>query len=205
MATWIPIEDEVAALGVATMLGRWRSGTPEWHEARKGIGGSEVGAICGVNPYKSPAMVLAAKLGHEEPMVPNLAMKLGTHFEAPIRRLWKEENAAFLECYDTGTWQHIAQPTWKANPDGLIRWNDGTLGVLEIKYTARKWTSVPDYYRYQVLWYMNVLGLRRAILVQCVGHTIAEWTIDYDENKLQEITTKVLAFEDDLLRRQNGI
>lgn len=205
MATWIPLEDEVEALGVAKMLGRWKSGTPEWHEARKGIGGSEVGAICGVNPWKTPGMVLTSKLGFEEPMVPNLAMRLGTHFEHPIRRIWKEDNAAFLECYDTGTWQNIAQPTWKANPDGLIRWNDGTLGVLEIKYTARKWTAVPEHYRYQVLWYLHVLGLRRAVLVQCVGHNLHEWPIQYDETELQEITTKVLAFEDELNRRQNGI
>lgn len=205
MATWIPLEDKVEALGVATMLGRYQSGSPEWHQARVGIGGSEVGAICGVNPYRSPQEILQAKLTGQDNITPNLAMRLGTVFEDPIRRIWKENNQAFLECYGTGTWQNIEQPTWKANPDGLIEWTDGSLGILEIKYTSRKWDKLPEYYRYQVLWYLHVLGIKRGILVQCYGHNLAEWPIEYDTNELQEITDKVLAFQDELNRRQNGI
>lgn len=206
MATWIPIEDKVEALGVATMLGRYRSGTPEWHQARVGIGGSEVGAICGVNPYKSPDAVLAAKLGQSEEVVPNLAMRLGTVFEDPIRRIWKEDNQDFLDCYGTGTWQNVANPTWKANPDGLIEWRDGTLGILEIKYTSRKWDKLPEYYRYQVLWYMRALGIERGILVQCHGHNLTEWAIDYDGETIAKMETAVKAFENKLqIRRENGI
>ena len=46
----------------------------EWREARKnGIGGSDVGAIMGLNPWKSPVEVWLEKTGHSEP--PDLSGK----------------------------------------------------------------------------------------------------------------------------------
>jgi putative phage-type endonuclease len=191
---WIPTEELVEALGVAKLIGRYRSGTAEWHEARKGVGGSDVGAICGVNPYRSQDQLIEQRNSGEQ-IEPNLAMKLGTHLEGGIRRLWREENAAFLDVYDTGTWANLERPTWKANPDGLIQYHNGDLGILEIKYTSRKWEKVPEYYRYQVLWYMRVLGLKSGILVQVHGHNLTEWSIPYDEDTIKDIERHVGAFE----------
>jgi putative phage-type endonuclease len=202
MATWTPTEDKVEALGKAVMMGRWRSNTPEWHEARKGIGGSDIGAICGVNRWKSAEDLLAEKLDPDHKgITANLAMRMGTVFENPIRQLWKEDNADFLDVHGTGTWQSLVNPIWKANPDGLIQYHNGDLGILEIKYTARKWTEVPEYYRLQVLWYMHVLGVEDAILVQATGHTLTEWRIDYDEETIANVLRHVEAFEN----RMKGI
>jgi putative phage-type endonuclease len=201
--TWIATEQLVEDLGKAIMLGRWRSGTPEWHEARNaGIGGSDIGAIIGVNPYKTFEDVLNDKLGTGQEVVPNMAMKMGTYLESGIRRLWHDENREWLDVYDTGTWQSTTNARWIANPDGLIQWHDGKLGILEIKYTARKWDTLPLYYEAQVLWYLNVLGLTKGILVQANGHNLTEWDVELTEDKQKRIVEAVEAFTSVLDRRK---
>lgn len=195
MATWTPTEDLVEALGKARMLGRWQSGSPEWHAARAtGIGGSDIGAIIGVNPFKTSDDLLAEKLGLSEPIEPNMAMKLGTYLEGGIRRLWHDENRDWLDVYSTGTWQSLENERWLANPDGLIQWHDGQLGVLEIKYTGRKWSELPLYYEAQLLWYLHVLGLTKGILVQIQGHNLTEWNVELTPEKQERIVRLVEAF-----------
>ena len=51
----------------------------EWLQIRKQyIGGSDAGAIMGMNPYASPFSVWAEKTGNAEPFAGNLKTKIGT-------------------------------------------------------------------------------------------------------------------------------
>jgi putative phage-type endonuclease len=199
--TWIPEEDAVEALGHAIMLGRWQAGTEKWLEARaKGITGTDLGAITGVNPWKTADDLLREKLDPAAAAIePTLPMQFGSAFEGGILKVWKQANKDWLDAHTTGTWQSLRDRSHIANPDALIRWHDGTLGVLEIKYTARKWDRLPEYYRLQVLWYLHVLGLRKAVLVQVYGHTMTEWAIDYDEETLDNALAAVKRFQNRLL------
>lgn len=65
----------------------------EWLEWRKkGIGGSDAGAICGMNKYRSPIAVYLDKTADEvveKPM--NEAMRLGHDFEDYVKTRWMEE------------------------------------------------------------------------------------------------------------------
>lgn len=65
----------------------------EWLEWRKkGIGGSDAGAICGMNKYRSPIAVYLDKTADEvleKPM--NEAMRLGHDFEDYVKVRWMEE------------------------------------------------------------------------------------------------------------------
>ncbi len=49
----IRVTDAIEALGKAMFIGSFGSGSPEWHAARAGIGGSDVGVIMGKSQYKS--------------------------------------------------------------------------------------------------------------------------------------------------------
>lgn len=191
------IEKRVEDLGKAMVIGRFESGSPEWHEARAGIGGSDIGTICGVNRYQTRADLVKSRL---EPtgkvLEANLAMRLGTAFEAPIRRLWQEDNSQWLHVVETGTWQSLERPFWKANPDGLIRWNDGEIGILEIKNSMAR--ELSPSWLYQVNWYLMVLGLRRAVLVQCQGNKFVEYSIDADINIQAEMRAAALQFEKEI-------
>lgn len=174
------INDKVAALGAATLLGTFAHDSDDWHNARKGIGGSDIGTIAGLNPWNSAYTLFMQKTGRIPGITANTAMRLGSAFEKPIRDLWAADNAGFLTVYDTGTWQSNLAPEFKANPDGFIEWRDGTLGVLEIKYTSERWKQLPEHYRAQVTWYMIVTGLRRAILVAVAGRELNEYEVTYD-------------------------
>ena len=188
------IELRVEALGKAMIIGHYESGSPEWLEARSGIGGSDIGTICGVNRYQTREQLLESRLSGSEAVIePNLAMRLGTAFEPAIRRLWLEDNSQWLSVIETGTWESLENPYWKANPDGLIRWNDGEIGILEIKNSQAP--ALSDAWLYQVNWYLMVLGLRRAILVQCKGNKFVEYSIEANVNIQAEMRAAAKLFE----------
>lgn len=188
------IETRVEALGKGMLIGTYESGSPEWHQARAGIGGSDIGTICGVNRYQTRTELLESRQnGTQSVLEPNLAMRLGTAFEPAIRRLWLEDNSTWLTVVETGTWQSQEHPYWKANPDGLIRWNDGEIGILEIKNSQAP--TLSDSWLYQVNWYLMVLGLRRAVLVQCKGNKFIEFSIEANVNIQAEMRAAALLFE----------
>ena len=188
------IETRVEALGKAMLIGTYESGSPEWHEARAGIGGSDIGTICGVNRYQTRTELLQSRQNGTQSLIePNLAMRLGTAFEPAIRRLWLEDNYDWLTVVETGTWQSQENPYWKSNPDGLIRWNDGEIGILEIKNSQAP--TMSDAWLYQVNWYLMVLGLRRAVLVQCKGNKFIEFSIEANVNIQQEMRAAATLFE----------
>lgn len=189
------VENRIESLGKARLMGRYLSGTPEWHAARHGIGGSTIGTICGVNTYQTRADALESVLGLAEPIVPNLAMRMGTVFEDGIRKLWSEDNWHRV-VYQTGTWQSLENPFWKANPDGLIRDADGTLSILEIKFSQAQ--ALPQTWVYQVHWYMMLLGINKAVIVQLRGNKMIQHDIDADQSIFDQMRAEAALFEKEI-------
>jgi putative phage-type endonuclease len=188
--------DEIESLGFARLLGTFENQSPEWHQARRGIGGSDIGVIMGRSPWKSPYTLWAEKTGQiDDTIEPTIQMELGTVFEKPIRDLWAKRNAEFLTVSETGTWQSIANPTWKANPDGIIRYRNGELAILEIKHTASYWDALPEMYEYQVMWYLHILGLRTGIVVAVSGGYLREFNVEYDAERMATVEARVRAFQ----------
>jgi putative phage-type endonuclease len=195
------IENRVESLNKAFVLGHFENGSEEWLQARDGIGGSDIGTICGINQYKTRQNLLEERLSLTKTVLkPNLPMRLGTAFEPAIRRLWAEDNKQFLTVEETGTWESLENPYWKANPDGLIRWTDGEIGILEIKFSQAP--KMPESWLYQVNWYLMLLGLRKAILVQCKGNKFIEHSITANINIQAEMRIAAGLFEKEV---NNGI
>jgi putative phage-type endonuclease len=156
-------------VGQALYMGNYEAGSQEWHDLRaQGIGGSEVGTICGLNPWESPFSLWAKKLGKvETDKVGSEAMEWGRRLESVILEKFTEEHPDLVVHGSPGTYHNENRPWQIANPDGIYERN-GELGIIEIK-TARyedDWSvGVPEYYRTQVLWYLQTFGFSHAYVV----------------------------------------
>jgi len=189
------ITQKIEALGFGRYLGTFKPNSQEWHSAREGIGGSDIGALMGKSPWKSAYQLWAEKTGQlSDEIEPSMPMKLGTAFEAPIRELFREQNEGWLKVYETGTWQSVANPILKANPDGIIEWEDGKLGVLEIKFTRQYWDELPEHYNLQVQHYLQVLGLERGIVVAVAGGDWKEFEVVWDDSLQKDMKKAVRGF-----------
>lgn len=171
------ITDGIETLGDAVFVGFFEDGSPEWHAQRaKGIGGSDVGAICGLSEWTSPYTWAAKRLGKvESDFEPSEAMEWGTILE-PVILDWFEKHNPEIELWrNAGTWCHKDRPWQQANPDALFSEDGGkTWNLIEVK-TARyedQWKQtdsgddiVPPSYRAQVLWYLQTFGMKKAKVV----------------------------------------
>jgi len=156
-------------VGQALYMGNFEAGTKEWHDLRaQGIGGSEVGTICGLNPWESAFTLWAKKLGKVETnQSGSEAMEWGRRLESVILEKFMEQHPDLIVYGSPGTYHNENRPWQIANPDGIYDRN-GELGIIEIK-TARyedDWAvGVPEYYRTQVLWYLQTFGFSHAYVV----------------------------------------
>jgi putative phage-type endonuclease len=189
------ITQKIEALGFAKYLGTFEPGTPEWHEARKGLGGSDIAAVMDKNPYKSAFTLYAEKTGLIDGSIePSMPMQMGTAFEPVIRDLFVKNNSEWLKVHETGTWASIQEPRSVANPDGIIEWDDGSLGVLEIKFSRMYWDKLPEHYNLQVQHYLSVLGLKRAVVVAVAGGDWKEFDVVRDDSLVETMKGRVEGF-----------
>ena len=189
------ITQKIEALGFAKYLGTFEPGTPEWHEARKGLGGSDIAAVMDKNPYKSAFTLYAEKTGLIDGSIePSMPMQMGTAFEPVIRDLFVKNNSEWLKVHETGTWASIEEPRSVANPDGIIEWDDGSLGVLEIKFSRMYWDKLPEHYNLQVQHYLSVLGLKRGVVVAVAGGDWKEFDVVRDDSLVEAMKRRVEAF-----------
>ena len=179
----------------AKLLGVFESGTSDWHEARAdGIGGSEVGTILGLNPWESPYYLWATKTGQLPPKVlDSFAVKLGHALEPVILDVLLPQEHPDWEIYRTGTYQHPTIPFLHANPDALAKVN-GEWVVVEVKTSRNYWDKTPPAYEAQVRHYMNILGIKRGVIIGLVAMDWVETWIEHDEFEAQVIEQKATEF-----------
>lgn len=148
----------------------------EWLDFRKtGIGGSDAGAIMGLNKYATPLSVYMDKKGFSR-FEGNAATEWGNILEDPIRQKAGEELGIKIETVP-GMFTSVAHPFMNANLDGLV-FVEGEmeiagktvsgLGGHEVK-TSRTGEGfaedeIPDSYYCQVQHYMAVTGLPYFVL-----------------------------------------
>lgn len=190
------ITQKIEALGFSKLIGTFTNGSPEWHAARAGIGGSDVGSILGKNPYKSAYTLWAEKSNLIDGVETNDAMRLGTILEPGIRKFFAESNKDWLQVHETGSWQSLTDNWATANPDGIIEWADGQLGVLEIKHSAVFTDTLPPHWGLQVDWYLWVLGLERGVVSAVIGGRYKEFQVVRGDYLTEEELCRVVAFYD---------
>lgn len=167
----------------AKLVGVFESGSPEWLEARfDGIGGSDIGTILGLNPWESAYALWAKKTRQiDSPPLTNMAVRFGQKFESPILEIFAEDHPEF-ELFSTGTYASVERPYMMANPDALARHREtGEWWVIEVKTARTDWAEVPKHYEAQVRWYMDVMGIKKGLIIGCVAFNWHEHFIEYDE------------------------
>lgn len=152
-----------------------------WLKARtKGIGGSDIGAICGVSPFTSARQIYLNKTGqYPDAMKPGSAAQDRIHFGHVLEPVVADEYArrtgANLVTIHASL-QHKDYDWAVANIDRLIVDDEGKpIGILECKTTGEynndDWENgdllMP--YIYQINWYLWILDLKQGAFACLVG------------------------------------
>lgn len=161
----------------------------EWLAIRsKYIGGSDAGAVVGMNPYKSRYSLWAEKTGKTPSFEGNIATKVGSYLEELVAKMFEEETGKKVRRKNR-TMVNDEYPFACANIDRAII---GEKALLEIKTTTslpimkqlRNSNEFPEAYYCQVVHYMAVTGLEKvylAVLVNCRELKIYELERDQAE------------------------
>ncbi|WP_381801019.1 YqaJ viral recombinase family protein [Streptomyces niveus] len=176
-----------------------KTGAPEadWHAARQGgIGGSDMAAICGLNPYTSPLEIWMRKTGQPVPRRDSAVLSeaaLMGHLLEPVVATRFIALTGLYAAEGPGTLRRPDKP-WIANLDRVTH-EDGQPGVVEIKtrssYALAEWTEeVPVDVQIQVQWYLAVTGWQFAHVACLIGgqRTIVH-RLQRDEQMIADLGT----------------
>lgn len=142
----------------------------QWLQARsKGIGGSEITAVMGLDPYATPYALWERKTGRAGQSFDNKFTRAGNYLEEAVGQMFADE--AGLEIYkpEQEHWSHPDYPHLLGTPDRFVSMKHGD-AVLEIK-TTQKRISREDItegnalrWYFQVLWYMGITGKKTGFI-----------------------------------------
>lgn len=166
----------------------------QWLAARrKGVGGSDSAAVCGLSRYASPLDVWLQKTGRKPAMPDNEAMHWGRLLEPVVREEFARRTGLIVkEC--PFLLASNKNPFMIANVDGIVTDKNGTKAVLEIKTTNSFTTAkdiedgLPAEWYCQVQHYLAVTELPKAYVVILIGGNQLKWQIvERDEETIQTI------------------
>ena len=194
---------EPSTLGDAVLVGHFEDGSEAWHEARfKGIGGSEIASILGINSFKSRYILWMEKAG----IIPrnndyNPLFEWGHRLEPVIIEKFAEAHPEY-RVLPGGSWRNKDRDYQLANPDGrLLNLETGEFEILEIKtsMTGVGWgpgpTDIPAKYVAQVRWYLDTFGWDSAWICVLIGlGDYREYRIHADPAKTAEMHDAAAAF-----------
>ena len=138
-------------------------------ERKKHLGGSEVAAVLGLNPWKTAMDVWLEKTGRKEPDPPNAAMNRGIYLEDVAARIYAEKTgrqlrAQPLRVHPEHNWLScsIDRQIFKGTGEG--DYLTEKTGLLELKcpgihvYSKLKAKGISDAYSLQLIHNMGVWG-----------------------------------------------
>lgn len=160
-------------------------------ERRTGIGGSDVAAILGMSPWRSPLDVYLDKIGEASEQPDSPAMLWGRALEPVIRQRFADVTGLSI-AVASGIQRHPTEPHMIASLDGLVVRDEAPVAVFEAKTsrTSEGWgpdgtDEVSDYYAVQVQHYMAVTRLPRAhVAVLIAGFDFRTYTIERDDETI---------------------
>ena len=182
------------------------SDTEEWEDIRgNGIGGSDSGAIIGVNQYKSIIDVYIDKTQGSD-FQGNKYTHWGHNLESVIFKEFQRLHNDFF-CYEVPF--TMKKGCLIANVDGMCYDLEKGWGVVEIKtanaFAGKEWSgeTIPDSYFAQVQHYLGVTGLNYAYIACLIGgNTYKEFFIERSEDDIQLIQERCTDFwENNILKK----
>ena len=163
----------------------------EWlRYRRQGIGGSDAGAICGVNPYSTALKVFRDKTENEPEDNDSESLRQGRDLEDYVARRFMEASGKKVR-RSNFLYRHDTYPFMQANIDRFVV---GENAGLECKtasaYSADKWKDgvIPEHYVIQCMHYMAVTGADSwYIAVVLLGKEFKWQKIDRDEEMIRDL------------------
>lgn len=142
-------------------------------ERKKSIGGSEIGAILGMNPWQSAYSLWAERTGRIPGFDGNLQTKLGSFLEEFVAKLFEEESGKKVQRTNY-IYRNDKYPGLHASPDRLLVGEDAGLEIKTTSaYNSGKFRGVefPQQYYAQAVQYMAVTERRQWYIAVLIGNT----------------------------------
>ena len=163
----------------------------QWLKLRKtGIGGSDAGAVCGLNPYSSAMKVFQDKVSDTLEATDNESMRIGRDLEDYVARRFME--ATGLKVRKSNYMYKSKKYPWMiADVDRFVVGEDAGLECKTASaYSADKWAdgNIPLHYLMQCYHYMAVTGKRTWYLaVVILGKGFMYHKLEWNEELIQHI------------------
>lgn len=186
---------------------------------RLGITATDISAILGVNPYRTPLDVVLEKRGERPPYKETERSRWGHILEPVIRTDYEERHG--VSVHVSGTLHRPADEWMMATPDGLVYLKSGDQLAdrgLEIKVHGRDAVrfgyaqygdpgtdDVPLWELCQCAWGMAVTGLRRWDLVPFIDGAPNDYIIDRDDDLIDDMIERARKFMSDYLEGGNAL
>lgn len=171
----------------------------DWHKLReKRIGGSDIGAILGVNPYKSIIDVYIDKT-EGSTFKGNEATHWGHMLEGTVIKEFASKHSELI-VYEAP--YSIVDNFFISNLDGVLKdKGTGDYGVLEIKTTSiwnkKEWEedTIPQSYYAQVQHYLMLTGYKFAYIAVLIGgQQYKEFKVERSKEDIELIRKKATEF-----------
>lgn len=163
----------------------------EWLTLRKtGIGGSDAGTVCGLNPYGSLIKLFYDKTGKEVEEQDNEAMRQGADLEDYVAQRFME--ATGLKARRSNyLYRSVEHPFMIADVDRLVVGEDAGLECKTASaYNADKWKDgkIPLHYAMQCYHYMAVTGRRAWYLAAVIlGKEFVYHKLEWDDDVVRRL------------------
>ena len=164
----------------------------EWLRLRKsGIGGSDAGAICGVNPYSSAMKVFRDKCSDVVEALDNEAVRIGHDLEDYVAQRFMEATGLKVR-KSNFMYRSKEHPYMIADVDRLVVGEDAGLECKTASaYSADKWEdgNIPLHYVMQCYHYMAVTGRRTWYIAAVIlGKEFIYRKLEWDDGLIGKLT-----------------
>ena len=164
----------------------------EWLSIRKKyIGGSDAGAIVGLDEYKTPYSLWAEKTGKTEGFGGNISTKVGTYLEELVAKMFTEETGKKVR-RKNATLVNDQYPFACANVDRFLV---GERSLLECKTSTSlpvmkkiRGGEYPERWYCQMTHYLAVTGLDKAYLAVLINNReFKVYELERDEDEIKAL------------------
>ena len=163
----------------------------DWLRIRKkGIGGSDASAVCGLNPWRSPIDVYMDKTKEKVEDVDNEAMRVGRDLEEYVADRFCEATGKKVRRLNA-VLQHDEHDWMIGDVDRVIVGEDA---LLECKtanaYSADKWAdgAIPEQYEIQCHHYIAVTGKKKVYIACLIMGIDFVWrVVERDEDIIRNL------------------
>lgn len=162
----------------------------ETYNRNYGLGGSDIAALLGMSPYKTPVELWAEKVGHENyRQKDGLHLRYGKHVEPFVANEFEKQTGLNTVEHEEAIW-HPRHDFMYAHVDRFVTseaWEPAVVNgavvansLLECKtasvYGKDEWgpagtDQVPQAYLLQCIWYMAITGCSSAHIAVLIGNS----------------------------------